>query len=286
MINTKTGRHYNKKSFKEMQFRVAKELLLKSDWIFVVSGAGMSADSGIATYRGKNSSISKPWPGATDGFITIKPSLFKEEPELAWGYTYHTYNTITKKSPHNGYDIVKKYIERVPHVIVTTNIDGYWDSPNLLEYHGSIHYMQCSDDCHQEILPIDFGDTDYDEETGRLKGNIPQCKHCSEVMRPNIFYFGDKRFCGVRRFMQQTTTDRIMETFKKGANGVVIEIGCGTAVPTAREMTGRIKRNNGAIIIRINTEEYETDMKDMDEQDLFIEGTALSVLTDINLITF
>lgn len=259
-----------------MKYREAKSFIENANWVIIVCGAGLSADSGIATFRGVNSDIGETWPG---GESLFHKSLFRDDSNRAWGYIYHKLSVQYNKTPHIGYNILMDLIKGKDSAVFTTNIDGAWlymAHPLVLEYHGNMRFMQCVNDCNQEIYPIDLSVIQYDYESGCIKGNVPNCEYCGEVMRPNVFFFGDKLFSGVRRFKQQTRYDRFLSGVR--LNGVIIEIGCGGSVPTARMHTAQLRKKFDCKVIRINTEERESDF---DTCDLFLKGNALSVLNDI-----
>ena len=93
------------------------------------------------------------------------PSWFRKKPKFAWGFFGYWYNLIKTTQPHAGYQLLKKWADSKKHgyFIFTNNVDGLFQkagvpSDNILECHGSMHYMQCckSMDITQGKLYYDY----------------------------------------------------------------------------------------------------------------------------------
>ncbi|MDY6820737.1 MAG: Sir2 family NAD-dependent protein deacetylase, partial [Deferribacterota bacterium] len=144
----------------------------------------------------------------------------------------------------------------------------------IYEVHGSIHYLQCIKPCKEKIWENNFN-IEIDFNTMRAK-NIPRCKYCGDVVRPNILMFGDFSWVSLRADEQSERFNRYVDRI--GGNDVVIlEIGAGKAVPTIRYLAKRTADITGATIVRINPVEYE-----IEEPHIPIKGKALDVLSLIN----
>lgn len=275
-----------------MKYKGVRKDIDDASFVLVVCGAGLSADCGIPTYRGESSHQYKTWPpfirGEEEPYGMAKERRMREDPSLAWGHIFNRMHAFNTKSPHKGYHSLYGLIKAKPHFIFSTNVDGMWHKTStkldthIVEYHGSASYVQCINDCRQRYSRIedeDFTRCTYDSVTGRLNGTLPTCTDCGELMRQNIFNIGDYNFCGIRRFKQQTRYERFLRDAPKDGMGVVLEIGCGRAIPTARNMTAAVRRSHSAKVIRLNlVEQLESEF---DECDTFLQGTALSVINNL-----
>ena len=90
----------------------AKELLAEADAILIITGAGMSVDSGIPTYRGANGIWTKSIQIGDETYAYDDISsltMWKTRPELAWGFKSHFYHLMNSFSPHEGYYSLLEY---------------------------------------------------------------------------------------------------------------------------------------------------------------------------------
>jgi NAD-dependent SIR2 family protein deacetylase len=120
--------------------------------------------------------------------------------------------------------------------------------------HGSIHHLQCLIPCsnaiwdNREEIRVDF-------ETMRAE-NVPQCRHCGGVARPNVLMFGDFSWLPERTRRQERLFDEFV-TDHRGEKLAVVEMGAGTAIPTIRYMGERLAQYQQAALIRINPREAQ-----------------------------
>jgi NAD-dependent SIR2 family protein deacetylase len=145
------------------------------------------------------------------------------------------------------------------YFVVTSNVDGQFqkagfDPFKIYEIHGSIHHLQCLAPCcdaiweNNENIQIDY-------ETMRAK-NIPKCRFCDRVARPNILMFGDYSWLPQRSHEQSDRFDNVIQN-ASGKNIVVVEVGAGTAVPSIRYTSERLGRRDNTTVIRINLRESQ-----------------------------
>jgi NAD-dependent SIR2 family protein deacetylase len=122
----------------------------------------------------------------------------------------------------------------------------------ILEVHGSIHHLQCTSPCcddiweNHETIPVDL--------TTMRAGHIPRCIRCEATARPNILMFGDWSWISDRTAEQERRFDGFVAGHR-GRRTVVIEMGAGTAIPTIRHMSEELGSRFGATVIRINPRE-------------------------------
>ncbi|OQX74815.1 MAG: NAD-dependent deacetylase [Campylobacteraceae bacterium 4484_4] len=244
----------------------AKAAIEAADSVLITAGAGMGVDSGLPDFRGPEG-FWRAYPAIRKlGYRfeeMANPEWFDKEPRLAWAFYGHRYLLYSRTRPHEGFS---RLLALCGHkkggcFIFTSNVDGQFqkagfDEEQIMEVHGSIHWLQCSVNCTDEIWKAEDLGIKIDPETFRLTSEIPSCPRCGGVARPNILMFGDYRWISRRTDLRYERM-RIWLEKKSRTKMVIIEIGAGTAVPTVRMMSEKIMRDYNATLIRINPGEYD-----------------------------
>jgi NAD-dependent SIR2 family protein deacetylase len=249
----------------------AKKILKNADAILIVTGAGMSVDSGIPTYRGNNGIWTKSIQIGNNKYSYDEISslkMWKENPELAWGFKANFHKLMNNLKPHEGYyHLLKSIKDNYDYFICTSNIDGYFyrsgfDENKIYEVHGSINNLQCMDkscNLRNGIVPLKKA-PNFDPKTFIAK-NLPKCTFCSKMSRPNVSMFGDYEFYGKPYEHQRNRLDKWLLNLKKYKKSLVIlEIGCGINPHSLRMNNGKMmsgewkmpKFDNNIGTIRIN----------------------------------
>ncbi|WP_457564157.1 SIR2 family NAD-dependent protein deacylase [Caminibacter sp.] len=240
----------------------AARAIKEADFLLITAGAGMGVDSGLPDFRG-DEGFWKAYPIAKKLGLNFQalanPRWFDINPKLAWAFYGHRLKLYRETTPHNGF----KILLNMPHnkFVFTSNVDGQFqkagfDEGKIVEIHGSIHYLQCSEPCSRDIWE-NREEIEIDMEKFEAK-NFPKCRNCGKIARPNILMFGDFYFVEDRVNRQMQNFHRWLKDFEKsGKKMVIIEIGAGKAVPTVRIMSEDIRRIYGAKLIRINPREAE-----------------------------
>ena len=111
----------------EIILKWTASLIKNADAVAIFTGAGMSVDSGIPAYWGKDGL----WTQSVNdnnininNFDLLKPNAFKEQPELAWGFIGMLMELYENTSPHIGFELLKNVVSDKETFIVTSNIDG------------------------------------------------------------------------------------------------------------------------------------------------------------------
>ena len=157
--------------------------LKSSTSVLVITGAGMSADSGLPTYRGvgglyenKDTEDGIPIEQALSG------SMFRSDPEITWKYLGQVEESTRGASFNRGHEVLaemEKHFERF--WILTQNIDGFHSaagSENVIEIHGNMHRLKCLG-CEHEIVRENFAGLSIP----------PKCPQCQAMMRPMVVLF-------------------------------------------------------------------------------------------------
>lgn len=165
----------------------AVQFLYEAKRCLFITGAGISADSGMPTYRGVAGLYNS---GDTPDGRPIEEILtthtLETEPELCWKYLAEIAHAAFGAKPNRGHEVIALLESRMDRVcVLTQNVDDLHrqaGSTNVLEIHGNMRRIDC-EACDVEL----FIDPSQDE-TFELP---PKCPKCGELMRPRVVLFGD-----------------------------------------------------------------------------------------------
>lgn len=263
----------------------AADLISQADALIVAAGAGMGVDSGLPDFRGQEG-FWKAYPALgrdqVDFHSIACPEAFRTQPKRAWGFYGHRLNLYRATVPHEGFQILKSWGEKMLQgsSVFTSNVDGQFqasgfDANTIQECHGSIHHLQCLTPCCKKIWSADGFSPVVDEESCMLLSDVPTCPHCGGPARPNIMMFGDWDWVGYR----QDAQDRRMENWLSGLHRpVVVEIGAGTAIPSVRHFSHHVIHAFGGRLVRINPREFSVPST----LDVGLASGSLRALGEIN----
>jgi NAD-dependent SIR2 family protein deacetylase len=251
----------------ERTLDLAAACVRAADAIIIGAGAGMGVDSGLPDFRGPEGFWCAYPPIRALGLRfeqMANPMWFDQNPRLAWGFYGHRLHLYRDTVPHEGFHILRRWVERAPHrgFVYTSNVDGQFQragfsADEVVECHGSIHYGQCADSCHHDIWPIDDLRVDIDLSTLLAAKPLPRCPKCGGVQRPNILMFGDGSWLSARVDAQEARYRAWLQSLPPGARVVVIECGAGSAVPSVRWNSRTLIERLNAALIRVNIREPE-----------------------------
>jgi NAD-dependent deacetylase len=151
------------------QLRSAKKIVF-------VTGAGISQESGIPTFRGKD--------GLWRNYDPMKLATidaFYDNPKLVWEWYNERRKNIFAAEPNLGHKAIAELEEFVKVIVLTQNIDGLHQkggSSSVLELHGSIVKIKCT--------VCDFKDEIFTEYS-----NLPPLCKCGNILRPDVVWFGE-----------------------------------------------------------------------------------------------
>lgn len=246
-----------------------------------LTGAGISADSGIPTYRGidgiwiKGTQFHKP-----EEFGTYK--YFKEHPEEVWQYSLFRKKMFENAEPNESHrEIVEieNLLEDKFHLI-TQNIDNLHrraGTKRIYEIHGNNREIKCSNGCKEIVhLADEIKGKDIDEDLTANDIELLKCKECSSWMRPNILWF-DERY--------DEKTNKRFSSLKIAKNSGILFI-VGTSGATNLPMSiAETTLKYGGTIVDINTEDnlFTKLIKDKKNK-IIIRGTSTENLKTIKEI--
>lgn len=228
------------------QLLKAANLIRNADALLITAGAGMGVDSGLPDFRGQ-AGFWKAYPALAKAGIsfvdTANPQHFEDNPRRVWGFYGHRLNLYRATVPHEGFSILKKWIDQKPGggFVLTSNVDGQFqkagfDEQNMFEIHGSIHHLQCtSSRCNTSVWSAKDLSVEVDEERCMLVSPLPICTNCGSLLRPNILMFDDWKWKGERTLLQQGVFQKWLAERREANHKVVtIELGAGTQIATVR----------------------------------------------------
>lgn len=153
--------------------------LKTADSIVFFTGAGISAESGIATFRGENGIWKKFRPEELANF-----DAFMSNPDRVWEWYQYRREIVHNCEPNPGHLAIaefEKYFDKV--TVVTQNIDGLHaraGSNEIFEVHGNIERNYCVE-CK----------TFYDSPEIKESETTPKCEKCGGLIRPDVVWFGE-----------------------------------------------------------------------------------------------
>jgi NAD-dependent protein deacetylase/lipoamidase len=157
--------------------------LRKRPRITVVTGAGVSAASGVPTFRGPGGlwRTFRPEELAT-------PAAFDRDALLVWEWYAWRRELVGKARPNRAHEVLAAWSRRYPAFsLVTQNVDGLHEragTANVTRFHGSLWMLSCRDRCAKS--PKEGW-----EHTGPLGELPPRCPHCGGLARPGVVWFGE-----------------------------------------------------------------------------------------------
>jgi NAD-dependent deacetylase len=154
--------------------------LRRARHVCVLTGAGISAESGIPTFRDAQEGL---WAQYSP-FDLATPEGFERDPELVWRWYEWRREMIRAARPNPGHIALAQLANRVPRLtLVTQNVDGLHQragSPHVLEYHGNILRDRCT---VEQVV----AERSEDSRTSAL----PRCASCGALLRPDVVWFGE-----------------------------------------------------------------------------------------------
>ncbi|KAL5007463.1 hypothetical protein ScPMuIL_016269 [Solemya velum] len=182
-----------------------REHFAKSKHIVVLTGAGVSAESGVPTFRGAGG-LWRKWNAPE----LASPLAFAENPSLVWEFYHYRREVMLSKEPNKGHKAIAECEKRLKKqgrrvVVITQNIDELHKragSENIIELHGSLFRVRCGK-CGDVTVNKDSpicpalkgkGAPDPSAEDARIPvDQLPKCKKagCGGLLRPDVVWFGE-----------------------------------------------------------------------------------------------
>jgi NAD-dependent deacetylase len=155
--------------------------LARARRVVVYSGAGVSKESGISTFRDPSEGL---W-AKYDPMELATAEAYARDPAFVWAWYMDRFGLIEQAQPNPGHEALAELADLVPLAIVTQNIDGLHQragSRDVIELHGSALRFKCLAGRHTGLSLADLAGSDEAP---------PRCPRCGEIVRPDIVWFGE-----------------------------------------------------------------------------------------------
>lgn len=197
--------------------------------VCILTGAGMSAESGVPTFRDAQTGL---W-AKYDPLELATPEAFEANPELVWDWYQYRRDLLRNVEPNAGHKAIAALAKLVPRLtLVTQNVDGLHaraGSRNVIEFHGNIFVNRC-----------------FREDTvveGLETPGLPFCSNCGAPLRPGVVWFGEA-----------IPEAALEESFAAALDcDLFLSVGTSSTVYPAAGLVD-IAREAGALVAEINPE--------------------------------
>ena len=228
--------------------------------VLVITGAGVSAESGIPTFRGKDGY----WRNL-DPLKLATPEAFARDPELVWEWYRERRQRIRDAKPNAAHQAIARLAQSAGEFLLATqNVDDLHERAGLakaemVQIHGDIFVTKCSR-CDFSYAgrggsPEPPDAHACEPESGRLRsiaptlendGNLERCSKCNALMRPGVVWFGEP--------LPMRETERVENYLQRDSCGVVIVAGTTATFGYIIDWALRASRRGGELI-EVNPEE-------------------------------
>jgi len=197
--------------------------------VAVLTGAGISAESGVPTFREAQTGL---WARYNPEELAT-PEAFRRDPRLVWEWYAWRQERVRRAEPNPGhYALVKMERQIAEFTLITQNVDGLHrraGSHQVLELHGNLFRAKC------------FNEDRLVEGWPESDDIPPRCPHCGGLLRPDVVWFGEMLPAGILRAAEQAAASA----------EVFLSIGTSSLVYPAADLPFAALRA-GATVVEIN----------------------------------
>ncbi len=237
----------------EKQLKQVADYLRSCRRLAVLTGAGVSKESGIPTFRDKLTGL---WEGY-DPTQLATPEGFLKDPPLVWKWYDWRRGIVSQAQPNPGHLAIAELEKRMRTVVITQNVDRLHQragSKNVLELHGNILTYRCFDRGHQ-----------FEGEVESGLASPPLCS-CGSPLRPNVVWFGE----ALPKFVLNEANIAVRDC------DLILVIGTSALVQPAASLP-YIARDKGAKVVEINPNETPLS----EDADVFLKGASGEVMPQL-----
>ncbi|MFZ4481001.1 MAG: SIR2 family NAD-dependent protein deacylase [Rhodoferax sp.] len=211
--------------------------LQKAEQVVVFTGAGVSAESGIPTFR---DALTGLWE-RFDAEDLATPNAFRKDKELVWGWYEWRRMKVLLAQPNPAHTAIAALAKLVPKLtVVTQNVDDLHEragSDDVLHLHGSLHCPRCATCGTAHIFSTEL----LREPEGGRRLSPPMCSQCGGFIRPGVVWFGED--LPVRELHRAFAAAKECDVF--------LAIGTSGLVQPASRIPSLAKQS-GACVVQIN----------------------------------
>jgi len=213
-----------------------RETLQRARHVLFFTGAGVSAESGIPTFR---DALSGLW-SRFEASELATPEAFARDPALVWGWYEWRRMKVLQAQPNDAHHAIAAFARRRDASVVTQNVDDLHEragSAVNAHLHGSLHRPRCFDCGRPGRYPAGTPAV----ADGGERVEPPLCDRCGGRLRPGVVWFGES--------LPETDWQRAMEAV--AVADLVISIGTSSLVWPAAEIP-RWAAQRGACVVQVN----------------------------------
>jgi len=256
------------------------ELMRSRSALVVLTGAGISAESGIPTFRG-------PEGYWTIGSQNYRPeematnAMFSRHPDEVWQWYLYRRGVCNNAEPNAGHKAVVEMenLLQDSFLLITQNVDGLHiragnSNKRTYEIHGNINRMRCASGCRREDYPVpeDVSPKEKDEQLNDKDRALLTCPFCKGLSRPHVLWFDECYDEEYYRFNSSITA----------AASADFLISVGTSGATNLPMqVGNLAARKGAVLADINPEANPFSSMAKNNGGFFLQGASGKILADI-----
>ncbi|KPA92063.1 NAD-dependent protein deacetylase, SIR2 family [Pseudomonas asplenii] len=238
--------------FEEQRLRDARHVV-------VFTGAGVSAESGIPTFR---DALTGLW-SRFDPAALATAEAFRNDPALVWGWYEWRRSKVLAASPNPAHLAIAELARRVPRLtVITQNVDDLHEragSRDVIHLHGSLHSPRCFA-CTRPYQGVS-GPLAEPEEGRRVEP--PRCHKCNGKIRPGVVWFGEA-------LPAQAWRDALAAA---GDCDLLFSIGTSGVVQPAAQIP-QVARKQGAVVVHVNLQPESVE----GENEFALVGQAADIL--------
>ena len=236
--------------------------LREAERVVILTGAGVSAESGIPTFRDALTGLWEQFDAAE----LATPDAFDRDPALVWGWYEWRRMRVLRAQPNPGHRAIAAIVGRIPQfALITQNVDDLHEragSRQVLHLHGELSRPFCETCRHPYVHPA--GIPDLPEGGARLE---PQrCEKCGARVRPGVVWFGES--LPELEWLAAIEATKTCEVF--------LSVGTSAVVQPAASLLGLAQRA-GALTVVVNPNPTEAD----EEAGSVLRGPAGEVLPQL-----
>ncbi len=231
----------------------AAEVIVSARHMVALTGAGISQESDVPTFRG-NDGLWRQY----DPMELATPEAFKRDPGLVWEWYSWRQGLIANCRPNPAHTTLARWArDGLLKALITQNVDGLHEragSEDVIEVHGNLWRVRCTE-------------CDYRAHLSAPASGVPECPECGALLRPDVVWFGEA--------LDAAVLARVWQELHLADACIVI--GTSAVVYPAAQFPATVKSQGGAVI-EVNVE--ETPLTPI--ADVHVRGRAGEVLPAID----
>jgi NAD-dependent protein deacetylase/lipoamidase len=269
------------KTLNEEQRHTIAKALKTNGLITVLTGAGISADSGIPTFRGPEGY----WTIGSKNYMPTEmatQAMLHQNPEEVWKWYIFRFGACADALPNPGHVAIAEMEELLGDRfrLITQNIDGLHlqagnSKERTFQIHGNLNFMRCRQECTTEVYPLPIKRLVKEKfsDLSQSEWEILKCPACGSITRPHVLFFDE--YYDEHHYKFEST----LEVSENTALLVVVGTTGSTNLPN--QVVNTVLRMGGTIL-NINIEANIFSKAALRSPDgLFLQGSSSILLPDL-----